>query len=201
MNDCRLSLRSPFADLPIEAAPGRGVTFADRSTLAIARIVARANRSAEIAARVQAIYGIELPREPRRVGGHDVAFVAVATDAWLVTSERRPDELLNGLRGALAEWAAVTDQSSGYAVLRLSGLHVRAALARIVPIDVHPRAFPIGAAASTATAHIAITLWRCADAPDGAVFDIAVPRSFAGSFWHVLTSAAAEFGFEPRAQR
>jgi len=55
-------------------------------------------------------------------------------------------------------------------------------LAKIVSIDVLPRAFKPGDVASTVTAHMGITLWRREDGPDGSpVFEIAVFRSFAAA--------------------
>ncbi len=40
-----------------------------------------------------------------------------------------------------------------------------------------------------------VTLWRLEDAADGwPVFEFAVFRSLAGSFWHALSHSAAEFG-------
>jgi heterotetrameric sarcosine oxidase gamma subunit len=100
------------------------------------------------------------------------------------------------LREAVEDLAAVSDQTGGYAVLRLTGPRVRDALAKFIPLDLHARAFEPGAAASTSASHIPVTLWRLADDSDGQpVFEIAAPRSYAGSFWHVVTESAAEFGF------
>jgi sarcosine oxidase gamma subunit len=49
--------------------------------------------------------------------------------------------------------------------------------------------------ASTVASHIGITLWRLDDAADATpVFEVAVFRSLAGSFWHALAQSAAEFG-------
>ena len=91
--------------------------------------------------------------------------------------------------------ASVSDQSSGYAILRLSGPMVRDTLAKILPIDLHERAFEPDRVASTTASHVGATLWRLADAVDGSpVFEIAVFRSLVGSFWHNLASSAAEFG-------
>ena len=74
---------------------------------------------------------------------------------------------------------------------------MRDALAKLIPIDVHPRAFEVGDVASTVASHIGVTLWRVADQPDAApVFEIIMFRSLARSFWHALTEAAAEYGFE-----
>ena len=92
--------------------------------------------------------------------------------------------------------AAVTDQSDGYAVLRLTGPRLRDTLAKLIPIDVHPRAFKIGDVAATVAFHVGATFWRLDDGPDGApVIEVAVFRSLAGSFWHALSDSAAEFGF------
>jgi len=91
--------------------------------------------------------------------------------------------------------ASVSDQSSGYALLRLTGPKLRDALAKMLPIDLHERAFATGDVASTLASHVGVTLWRLEDGADGSpVFEIAMFRSLAGSFWHALTSSAAEFG-------
>jgi sarcosine oxidase subunit gamma len=72
-------------------------------------------------------------------------------------------------------------------------------LAKILPIDLHPRAFAPGDVASTTASHIGATLWRLEDSAEGLpVFEIAVFRSLAGSFWDTLTRSAAEFGFVTR---
>jgi sarcosine oxidase gamma subunit len=49
--------------------------------------------------------------------------------------------------------------------------------------------------ASTLASHVGATLWRLEDIDDLPVFEIAVFRSLAGSFWQTLTASAAEFGF------
>jgi methylglutamate dehydrogenase subunit D len=72
---------------------------------------------------------------------------------------------------------------------------VRDALAKIIPLDVHPAAFRPGDVASTVASHMGVTLWRLEDAAHGSpVFEFAVFRSLAGSFWHALSLSAAEFG-------
>ena len=66
----------------------------------------------------------------------------------------------------------------------------------MMPLDLHERAFQTGAVASTIALHVGATLWRLADGADGSpVFEIAVFRSLAASFWHSLVASAAEFGF------
>jgi sarcosine oxidase subunit gamma len=105
------------------------------------------------------------------------------------------NEFAASLQEEIGSLAAVSDQSDGYAVLRLTGPMLRNALAKIVPIDLHSRAFKPGDVASTVASHMGVTLWRLPDGPDGStVVEIAVFRSLAGSFWHALSLSAAEFG-------
>ena len=51
-------------------------------------------------------------------------------------------------------------------------------------IDLHPAAFPPGAAAMTSIAHIGVHLWRVDERRDDsdAIFDILIARSMAASF-------------------
>ena len=52
----------------------------------------------------------------------------------------------------------------------------------------------LGGGAARGFAHIGVQLWRTEDGPDGAVFEILVARSMAGSFWCWFAASAAEFG-------
>jgi heterotetrameric sarcosine oxidase gamma subunit len=193
-----LQSHSPFANLPLNAAPGRGVVAVDRDGLAIARIAARKDRLAALTSRVRERFGVELPQGPRRVEANGLAFVGVGVETWLAVAEGgfASQRFAASLRDAIDDLATVSDQIGSYAVLRLKGPRVRDALAKLIPLDLHARVFDPGSAASTIASHIAVTLWRLADGSDGLpVFEIAAPRSYAGSFWHVVMESAAEFGF------
>jgi len=89
--------------------------------------------------------------------------------------------------------ASLVDQSHGRTLLVLTGPRVRDALAKGVPIDLHPRAFRPGDAASTLIAHIPVHLWQVDDRPS---YEFAIARSLAQSFWQWLTAAAAEWGLQ-----
>lgn len=193
-----LQPHSPFANLPLTSAPGRAVVATDRDGLAIARITARKGRLAALTSRVRERFGVELAQGPRRVEANGVAFVTVGVETWLAVAERgfaSADKFAASVREAIDELAAVSDQTGSYAVLRLTGPRLADALAKFVPLDLHPRVFDPGSAASTIASHVAVTLWRLPDGPAGLpVFEIAAPRSYASSFWHVVVESAAEFG-------
>ena len=90
---------------------------------------------------------------------------------------------------SLSELASLADHSDGYAVFEVWGPKTQETLAKGVPVDLHPSVFTDNVAV-TVIAHIGAIVWRTA--PDH--FSIAVFRSYAGSFWHWLSSSAAEYG-------
>jgi len=197
MADTAFVARSPFKSV---AAPARisvspGVIAQDRDGLGLATIILRRGQLEALARRIGELYDIELPRGRGRASAREVALLGLGPDSWLASNEIDGNDFAVSLRAALGPIASVSDQSDGYAVLRLSGSRVRETLAKLIPIDLHPRAFRAGDAASTVASHIGVTLWRLDDVPDGSsVFEIAMFRSLAVDFWHALAESAAEFG-------
>lgn len=189
-----LEPRSAFAGLLGDIGPEQsaGVTLSARAAAQAATVIARA-RVADIAARLRAARGLELREGAKRSAAGDLAFVGIGPRAWLAVSARQT--LVEDLRRDLGEAAAVSDQSSGYAILRLSGPKLRAALEKGVGVDLHPRAFAPDDAAITGCAHFGVILWQIDAAP---TFEIAVARSFVPDFCHWLLASAAEFGVKIR---
>lgn len=169
-----------------------GVTVTVRDGLGVASLIAGDGGEAALAEALTTRFGLRLPTSPvaNVTGAH--ALLWAGPGQWLLVAESRDGfaEALQGLSGL----AAVADQSDGRAVLRLSGKHIRAAMAKGCMIDLHPLAFPVGSTALTSIAHLGVHLWRAADGPEGAVFEIMVARSMAGSFWSWFSASAAEFG-------
>lgn len=81
--------------------------------------------------------------------------------------------------------AALTDQSDGWARLRLDGSGAVVVLARLVPLDLGGAAFPVGAVARTGLNHMMMVLVR--EGPD--TFGIMVFRSMAGTAVHEIAVA------------
>ncbi len=157
----------------------------------LATLVAADGGDDDLRSAVSEHLGLTLPEAGAATFDGERGLVWSAPGQWLAMAGTPGD--LRGLPEALRGLAAVTDQSDGRAVVRVSGLRARAMLAKGVAIDLHPRAFGPGRAAVTSIAHIGVQLWQ-RDA--GPTYDITVARSFAGSFWGWLAHAAAEFGFE-----
>ena len=184
------------------AVPGRlvegrdepRVTIEERVGLGLATVAARKGQAEGLRAAVASAYGVELPDASRVAHGPSVSFVGYGPGQWLAVSERLANEALaRDLGERLRGLASISDQSGGRAVLRVSGPLARAMLAKGLPIDLHPRAFTPGSAATSTISLMGVQLWQVDDAP---TYDLAIFRSVAASFWRWLTASAAEFGYE-----
>ncbi|WP_425099731.1 sarcosine oxidase subunit gamma [Tropicibacter sp. S64] len=60
----------------------------------------------------------------------------------------------------LAEVAAVSDQTDGWAVVRLCGAGGHEVLARLVPVDLRPDSLPMGKVVRTLCQHMSVTILR-----------------------------------------
>src|SRR5947199_298030 len=80
---------------------------------------------------------------------------------------------------------------AGWPIIRVVGERARDALAKGVPIDLHPQAFRPGDAAATTVSHIGAHLWQVDDTP---IYEFIVLRSFAPTFWDWLMASAAQYG-------
>lgn len=150
---------------------------------------------------VRAALGIALPEGPGGItagsgannGGGGPWIVEAGPDDWFVIGPPGQSDALGGaLRAALAGLhSAVTDVSSGYTVLRLSGPPVRDVLAQGCPLDLHAHAFAAGRCAGTHFFKASVWLWRTLD---GEGFELLVRRSFVGYVRLMLERCTLECG-------
>ncbi len=159
------------------------VAIEERAGLALATIMARRGVTAES---VGAALGLAAPDGPGCAGDAALTLIATGPGTWLAIADPAPVGWTATLRARLEGLAAVSDQSGGYVVLRVSGARARGVLQRGLPIDLHPAVFPPGSAAVTVAGHIGVICWLAESAPD---FHLAVFRSYADSFRHWLESA------------
>lgn len=184
------------------AMPGRygktggdaGVTVAEHTDLGLATVEVRKGQENALKAAVREAYGFDLPEGPTVAQGKDVGFIGTGPGQWFAVSETLENEALaEDLVEKLKSLASVSDQSSGRAVLRLSGPSARDTLAKGLAIDLDPRVFPAASAATGTLSHMGVLLWREGEAE---TYDVALFRSVAASFWRWLDASAAEYGYE-----
>lgn len=174
---------SAFANLPLMC---RGIIAQERHGLAIASVMARRGRSEALAAAVREQFDIALPQGPRCGHSDALTFLGTGPGRWLAIHSAPQGRFFDGFSQQLEGLASVVDQSSALGVLRLSGDRVLEVLAKGVAIDLDATGFTVGQVAVTQIAHIGVTLWKADDAPS---FDLAVARSYAGSFAHWLQAS------------
>ncbi len=172
------------------------VVIADRPGLAQFQVVPQRGEGMRLAEAVARLTGREAPLPPRHgAAGHGFVFFATGPlEMWVMAqdnaSAHAASGALEGLLG-LGERVAVFDQSAARAVLALSGPCAEALLDRGTTLDLAGGGLPAPGAAHTMAAHIPILLVRRSRAP---VFELSVPRSWAGSFLAWLARALDGWG-------
>ncbi len=182
-----LANESVFARLrsPVD---GHGMTATERVGLAIATVMVRRHKHAELSDAVGNLLGIALPAGAKWASQDGVAFLGTGPGKWLALSDASGAAFVKTLESKLQGLASVVEQSGGLGVLRLAGSNLFETLAKGVQLDLAPDMFPVGSVAVTSIAHIGVMLWKVDDAP---TVDIAVARSLCGSFQHWLEMSAS----------
>lgn len=173
------------------------VSLVERDAGGIVQVTALRGASRSIAEALGAATGVEAPITPALVSGSNARLLWSGPGQWLVLAANT-ETVTKSLSEVLGARAAVSDQSGSKALVRLSGPKARAALAKVIALDLHPIVAPVGFAAMTEVAHVPVHFWRATDEGGHAAFDVLVPRSFAGSVWHALVAAAAAYGLDAR---
>jgi sarcosine oxidase subunit gamma len=168
-----------------------------REGLAIVNLRGNAQHPAFREAAADAL-GAPLPAQAGSTSeGSAVRLVWAGPDDWFIIGPKGQAEALSTrLREALAgQHHAVTDVSSGYTVLHLSGVPAREVLSQGCPLDLHPRVFGRGACAGSHFFKASVWLWQTDDVP---VYELLVRRSFMGYVWLMLERATSECGLVTR---
>ena len=142
---------------------------------------------------VGAAIGLPLPLRAWQCPAHATRRIVWAgPDDWFVIGAPGEQEgLAEALRAVAAgTHHAVTDVSSGYAVLALEGPAAAEVLAQGCPMDLHPRVFPVGQGAGTHFFKASVWLWRTGEER----FELLVRTSFAGYVDALLQACTRETG-------
>ncbi len=167
-----------------------------RKNLTAIQVLAYTGQHETAAAAIGKALGIECPIEPGICNSDDhLQLTWNGPNSWMIIagdaeSGYKPGGLLETLKKAVGEQAAVIDQSHGRCGLRLSGKHARVVMAKNCAIDLHPRAFKPGNCALTSVAHMSALVVQVDDTP---CYDLFITRSLARSFAHAIEHACKEF--------
>ena len=136
--------------------------------------------------------GVALPTTPNTTCANgDVDVMWMGPDEWLVVAgddgEALGKELENALEG---EHASVIDVSAQRTVIEVAGADARDVLLKGCTLDLHPRAFGVGACAQTLLARTQVVLLARTDEP---AFWVFVRASFAEYLAEWLLDASAEY--------
>lgn len=193
MSDLSLKASSALAGALEDSRSGISLEVLEGYTAA--HIGARKGAHDAVVSTFEQSYGFKLPATGQMIAGGSVSAVWAGPGQWLVfASNSDGRDLEHELRAKLGTVASVADQSDARLFVRVAGPASRAMLAKLLPIDIHARAFGPGSAAITHAAHIGVMVWRSDKPRSPDCFILACSRSYAQSFWHALIEAAGEFG-------
>ncbi|HBS51112.1 MAG TPA: sarcosine oxidase subunit gamma [Rhodobacteraceae bacterium] len=170
-----LIAKSPCAGLLPAEAGGLRLSEAELGALTTLAPFRGAEKAATRA--LKAAHGLAWP-EPGQATGEANKRAIWFGRAHVLLAGPAPD-------ASLARHAALTDQSDGWAAVRLEGAGLEHALARLVPIDTRPAALSPGRTARTQLGHMTVSLTRL---EEHAVLILAF-RSMAATLVHELKTA------------
>ncbi|WP_457648238.1 sarcosine oxidase subunit gamma [Profundibacter sp.] len=130
-----------------------------------------------LSAAMKSAHGMAFPAAGRATGKEGARLVWFGLDQAMLIGPA-PD-------ARLSEFAAVVEQSDGWAVLRLQGVPAEDVLARLVPVDLRAARFKRGQTVRTQLQHLQVSITRVG----GEVFQIMVMRSMAKTLVDELQNA------------
>jgi len=139
---------------------------------------------------ISGVLGLPLPEQFNTTVHHEnLRILWIGPDEWQVITTQDAATLETKLREALSgQHFAVTDVSSNYQILRLSGETAQDIIANGCPLDLHPRVFKPGDCAGSHYFKTAIWLWHA----DTSGYELLIRRSFAGYVQLMIERASAE---------
>lgn len=155
-----------------------------RESFFLATIIARKGVAAD---RIGRVLGLDAPTSPlRSIGRSGLSLIGTGPGTWLAYVDGVSQFSVEELRRRLYGIASVSDQSSAYVVLRLSGQDARNVLQSGMPIDLHQDVFGPGAVATTVISHMGVIVWQLDDQP---TYELATARSLSDSIRRWLDQA------------
>ena len=141
-------------------------------------------------------FSVALPAVPNTTARSDALTAFwLGPHSWLLVAEAPDSPLANFIekRDALnAAGGALFDLSASRVAYRLAGDRATAVLTTGCPLDLHARAFRVGACAQSLFGRVNALLYKSDDTP---TYVIMVARSFARDIWHALHLSVTHYDY------
>lgn len=180
--------------------PETGLTMAELTIATAWNVQGDATRP-DFVEEVRCLFGLALPAKPNTTSRSDTltalwlgprSWLLAAGGASTLTTFAAKRDVLNRLGGALF------DVSASRIAWAIAGPHATTVLAKACPLDLHPRAFAVGACAQSVFGHVNVLVEKRDQTP---TFTLMVARSFARDVARALGVVAAQYGFDVLAER
>ncbi|MEM7506066.1 MAG: hypothetical protein AAF415_04915 [Pseudomonadota bacterium] len=173
---------SALAGQQIPHSFGTNLTLSERRVAHIWQLTAWPDRLPDLAKIAAKAAGVKKAPGPLQSAFGTASLLRTEPLRWLMVSETELEPLALGAAGTLL------DLSHARTVIRIEGIEMPALMARQVPLDLRPSAFPDGSVATTSLDHVAVTL----HGREGGI-DLYCMRSFGLAVWEHLIESAGQF--------
>ena len=152
------------------------------------------HRKSEVQSNQIKIDGLSLPQEnPLISANKNIRILWTGPETWLFISTNSNLRELISLECSDNDFA-ITDLSHSRATVEIKGAHTLDVIKKGSPLNVNENVFKEGNCANTTYNGINILIEFISNNPK--TFRLYALRSFGGSFYHSITDAALEFGYE-----
>ena len=165
----------------------RGFSIDEAPDRARVTITARLGQADAVRSAAVTAWDLALPEPGRWTQAGGLSVFWTGPEQWLAEADGDGAALAARLGETLGGTASLVDQSDAWTCLEVTGPEARAVLEKLCPLDLHPAAFPVGAAARTCMDHLGILIALADETPR---FQLWVDRSAARSFLHAVVQAA-----------
>lgn len=175
-----------------------GVKLTELRSATFVQVLARRGQAEAVSDAARTLFGIKAPSTPKVVTNEGASLIWCGADQFLAyVRDGDPVQQYERIEQGFLGKASLSDQSHGRCLIRISGSEVKSFLAKVISLDLHDSAFPVGTAGNTLIDHTAVNLWRVENDADGSpVYILAVFATFADSLWHTFIDSAVEFGVD-----
>ena len=151
-------------------------------------------RKSEVQSNQIKIDGLSLPQEnPLISANENLRILWIGPETWLcISSNSNLGDLISS--ACSDNDFAITDLSHSRAIVEIKGAHALDVIKKGSPLNVNESVFKEGNCANTSFNGINILIEFISNNPK--TFRLYALRSFGGSFYHSITDAALEFGYE-----